>query len=182
MSWYTWAFDGLGTTALISGGAALYRKYVSKRPPILSAPSIPTSEHSTTAAPLPERTSKEPTPEQIISEIDSALPFDREHARDKYKGLNVLWKVNFVSVRSEPDWHKDSDGAGVQSQRWCFTCLFERKEPFIAVSFDLKTVPPELKLLRHGSILQVQGTIRHIYEWGGINLEVDPAKIEILRR
>jgi hypothetical protein len=49
------------------------------------------------------------------------------------------------------------------------------------VTFSLKTVPPEFKVLRGGSMIWVQGRIRSL-ESMKIDLEVDPAQLEIENR
>ena len=52
-------------------------------------------------------TPTELTPSQILQEIRAALPFDREHVRENYKGLKVVWKTAFLSASSinPPNWH-----------------------------------------------------------------------------
>ena len=179
MSWYTWVFDGLGTTVLIGSGTALYRKYLAmrpQRPPVLA---ISVDQPAIVIPSPPERASTEPTPIQISGEIEAVLPFDREHAKEKYIGLNVLWKVRFASVKC---WNDTSieNGAVVNAQRCYFICFFE-ETPYYMVTFSLKTVPPEFKILREGSMIWVQGTIKSV-ESRSINLEVDPAQIEIASR
>jgi hypothetical protein len=179
MSWYTWVFDGLGTTVLIGSGTALYRKYLAmrpQRPPVLT---ISADQPAIVIASPPERASTEPTPIQISEEIEAVLPFDREHAKDKYIGLNVLWKVVFAAVKCLDD-KSIEDGAVVDAQRWYFMCYFG-ETPYYMVTFNLKTVPPEFKVLRKGSMMWVQGRIRSV-ESMSINLEVEPAQLEIASR
>jgi hypothetical protein len=176
MTWYTWVFDGVGSTVLVSAGVALYRKYVSKSPadqPMLAA------AHS--IAHPPEGASTEPTPVQILKEIDAALPFDREHARERYRGLNVAWRLSILSVSSKNEFNI-VNGVVDRNQHWSFICLFPAGTPDAGVSFNLKTVPPELKLLKAGSILWVQGIINRVSEFGSISLEDEPRILEIVRR
>jgi hypothetical protein len=176
MTWYTWVFDGLGSTVLVSVCVALYRKYVSKsqtNQPIPAKLQPITNPH--------EHVSTEPTSVQILKEIGATLPFDREHAHEKYRGLKVKWKLHFASVRRENE-VKFENGVDVRNQYWHIVCLFPVESPDAGVSFNLKTVPPELKLLKSGSILWVQGTIKQVSEFGSIFLENEPAILEIVRR
>jgi hypothetical protein len=167
----------LGSTVLVGICVALYRKYVSKAP--VNKPILATAQQIAHSF---ERASTEPTPIQIDREIRAALPFDREHVRERYRGLNVTWKVHFASVRSEYDTSIKKDGTIDRNQYWVFTCLFPVENPDIGVSFDLKTVPPELKLLNAGSKLWVQGIIKKVTEFGIINLEDNPVILEAVRQ
>jgi hypothetical protein len=123
MSWYTWVFSGLGSAAVVSVFTVLYRKYISNRSTSPYTHAIATNQHVVMIVPPPVRTSTEPTPIQISGEIEAVLPFDREHAKDKYIGLNVLWKVRFASVKC---WNDTSieDGAVANAQRCYFICFF----------------------------------------------------------
>jgi hypothetical protein len=172
MSWYTWVFDGVGSTALIGGGAALYRKFIAKRldTPLGTATTNPTKREST-----------EPTPIQIDKEIQAVLPFDREHSCEKYKGLSVTWQVKFASIRSD-EFTVIEKGVLVTIQRWRFHCRFGDGYPYVAVCFNLKEVPPELKVLKEGSILWLQGRICWVSDHGIVQLKDDPMILEVMLR
>jgi hypothetical protein len=118
-----------------------------------------------------EWTPTEPTPSGIMQEIAATLPFDQEHAREKYIALSVRWATSLVKVvRREKNWYvitlfpPNDDDCGIY------------------VSFDLFSVTPELKSATIGSLLQVAGTIESVgSRVQGIDLEADP-KIRVVKR
>lgn len=114
----------------------------------------------------------EPTPFQILQEIDAALPFDRDHARKKYvNSLVVVWEVSLFSVnRIFPR---------VYFMQTRFGSKFQHGVP---VYFSLTSVSAELKSATPGSILLVRGKIGSIKGWGlGIDLKLNP-EIQLLKR
>lgn len=178
MSWYTWVFSGLGTSLIVAALTVLHRKFFAKPSAALAL-----SSPAMRAVPQqPERISTEPTPPQMFTEIKKALPFDREHATEKYINLDVIWKLRFVSVRSEA--HTTfQNGQWIESQYWSFYCTHDSKgDPsFAGVSFSFTVVPTELKLLREGDILWVQGRVKWIRDFGVVSLESDPTILEVIR-
>jgi hypothetical protein len=117
-----------------------------------------------------EWTPTEPTPIQILREIDATLPFDREHAKQKYKDLKVVWQTSLSTVRA--------DGHGLAVG----TFFRKEGEPSVIVDFRLSSVMAELTSATEGSVLLVRGTIKSILGWAwGIDLKPDP-KIRIVKR
>jgi hypothetical protein len=113
--------------------------------------------------------STEPTPIQILREIDAASPFDREHARKKYEGLIVVWEVTVFHVRS-------------QFLGWTVLTSFSQGGKSVMVRFHLISVTAELKSATEGSPLLVRGTIESIVELGlGIQLKLNP-EIRLVKR
>jgi hypothetical protein len=111
----------------------------------------------------------EPTPIQILREIDTASPFDREHARKKYKDLIVVWEVTVFNVRS-------------QSLGWIVLTSFSQSGKSVMVRFHLTSATAEFKSAAQGSPLLVRGTIESIVEMGlGIVLNRNP-EIQLLKR
>jgi hypothetical protein len=175
MSWYTWVFDGLGSTAVVAGCAALYRKYQAKRPSdAVIAPS------TAVIAQMSARQSTQPTPTQINEQIKAVLPFDREHAAEKYKGLSVIWKVTFCFIESDIEVTTEND-APVPKKFWRLFCQFgDESSNKVGIHLRFTSLPPEIKLLKEGSIIWVQGTIRSIGFMSSVSLERDPVVLEVM--
>jgi hypothetical protein len=111
----------------------------------------------------------EPTPIQIVREIDTASPFDREHAGEKYKDLIVVWEVTLFHVRSEV-------------LGWTVLTRFSQSGKSTMVRFHLNSVTAEFKSATEGSALLVKGTIDSIVELGlGIELKRNP-EIRLVKR
>jgi len=132
--------------------------------------SVEVHHHFGKGGPSQEWAPNEPTPIQILREIDAALPFDREHAKQKYKDLEVVWETSILRVRAQT--------------RGCDVGTIFRQEgsPSVLVDFRLSSVPAELKSATEGSVLLVSGTIESVHGWAfGIDLRPDP-KIRIVKR
>lgn len=108
----------------------------------------------------------EPTPGQILREIDAALPFDRPHVRGKFAGLTLVWKLLYRDIKAE-----DSS----------FSVWVEQfPNSFPIIRFKLTFVPPELKTATCGSQLFIRGTIKTV---GDFNMELeDDPEIRFLKR
>jgi hypothetical protein len=117
-------------------------------------------------------TPTEPTPIEILQEIDAALPFDQDHARKKYiNSLIVVWEVSLFGVnRIYPMVHL------VQTR-------FGPEFPdVVPVNFWLTSVSAELRSATLGSVLLVRGKIGTITGWGsGIDLKLNP-EIRLVKR
>jgi hypothetical protein len=173
MHWYTWVFDGLRSTALAGVCAVTYRKFFGKKPTVHL---VPVTDNPR------ERQSSEPTPSQISDQIQAALPFDRIHAGEKYKGLSVVWKVIFSGVDHRTDLRVEND-VTIEFQYWSFYCAFygpQKTYLHTGVSFSFLSVPPELKLIREGDTIWVQGKIKWVSDTGTVRLEDDPLILETI--
>ena len=169
MPWYTWVFSGLGTVILVSALTALYRKYRTNE-----SSGLASSEN-----PQNRRQSTEPTPIQIGREVKAHLPIDRDHARQKYIGLNVTWKGTFRSLDAENQ-HCFENSLVTGKQSWRIFCQFgsNGSDRDAGIFFNLTLLPPEIKVLREGSTVWIKGKIKYASEIGGfssITLEDDPA-------
>ncbi len=178
MPWYTWVFSGIGTVVIVSALTALYRKYRTN--------GSSGSAYSHTSPPLkrPRRLSTEPTPIQIGREVKLHLPVDRDHAREKYKGLNVAWEGTFRSLNSEGRTCFE-DGLATEKQSWRIYCQFgnDGLDWDTGIFFHLTLLPPELKVLREGSTVWIIGKIKYVSEIGGfgnVTLEDDPT-VSVIR-
>jgi hypothetical protein len=117
-------------------------------------------------------TPTEPTPIQILQEIDDLLPFDQDHARKKYlNSLIVVWEVSFLGLnRIFPKYYS------VQTR-------FGPEYPHdVPVNFHLTSVKAELQSATKGSVLLVRGKIESITGRGlGIDLKPNP-EIRLVKR
>jgi len=117
-------------------------------------------------------TPTEPTPVQILQEIDAALPFDQDHARKKYvNSLIVVWEVSLFSVnRLYPKVY------------FLLTRFGPKFEGGVPVNIHLTSVSAELQSATRGSVLLVRGKIGSITGWGlGIDLKLNP-EIRLVKR
>jgi hypothetical protein len=99
-----------------------------------------------------------PSPEQICAAIFDATPFDRQHTRDKYQGIEVVWRTQLFGISREDD-------------RWHLHCLSNAFVP--SVFCYLSSIPPELKLAASGAVIWLRGKIREA-DMTHITLETDP--------
>src|SRR5580692_3701869 len=116
-SWYEWVFDGVGGAVAVAVGTFVYQRYSSRSDKLASVTaSVMTNELNLT----------EPTPQQIIKEVDSALPFDRENAKEKYIGLSVVWQTSLLSLNQHQD-------------RWFVVTRFGKGDTIITVCFSMSS-------------------------------------------
>jgi hypothetical protein len=119
-------------------------------------------------------TPTEPTPIQILQEVDAALPFDQDHARKKYiNSLIVVWEVSLSSVDR------------INPKLYLLQAHFGPKFPGgVPVNLHLTStsVSAELQSATAGSVLLVRGKIESITGWGlGIDLKLNP-EIRLVKR
>lgn len=115
-----------------------------------------------------EWTLTKPTQVEILREIKAALPFDQEHASQKYVRLNVVWKVSFSAISQH--------GAFF----YVITTPFEEGKYIPTVNFVLSEVTPEIRSARQGSVFLVRGTIEQV-DAITIRLERDPV-LKLVKR
>jgi hypothetical protein len=119
----------------------------------------------------PELRNSEPGPNQIWGDLEDVLPFDREHAREKYVGIEVLWRVRFssISTNSSGGWyvftHFDPDR--------------ESEPRHQLIWFLVSSVPGSLRTAPKGTLFWVKGKLSSI--GNEIGLEPDPVIHEIER-
>jgi hypothetical protein len=185
-SWYTWAFDGVGGAAVVAIGIAWYQRRsmrsdrkgsvagsISKSQVAVGNninQSVEVHHHHEGNRHSAEWILTEPTPRQIEKEIEAALPFDRAQVAQKYLNLSVIWKVALCSISPK--------GAS-----WAVLAFaLPGGTPLSAsdITFDLSTVPTELRAATKNSILFVKGTIKHASKLS-IELEIDP-EIRVVKR
>lgn len=119
---------------------------------------------------LPLRNS-EPTPHQIRSDLGSVLPFDREHASEKYLGIDVLWRVRLEDIC------KSSFGGWDVFAR--FDPDHESESKNRLISFSVSSVPGSLRTAPKGTLYWVKGKLRTVGT--ATVLEDDPLIYEIER-
>jgi len=160
-SWYSWAFDGVAGGALVAIGVILYQRYSINSTGKLSVGAdsrLPSSPGQT-----------EPTPEQILNDIQSVLPFDRDTARQKYVGLDVVWRTSLLALNKSDD-------------RYFVVTRFGKGNAVISVNFSMSMVPSELSSATQHSTLLLKGTIRSVGGFSGdIELELDP-EVRVIKR
>jgi hypothetical protein len=116
-------------------------------------------------------TPTEPTPTEIFEEIEAVLPFDREHAREKYEGLKVSWETSVVNVGKSPD----------PDMEWFVLTSFPAGcRSFQYVYFLLSSVTPEFRAVTQGSVVRVHGIIRSV-DGSSIFLMSDP-RVQVVKR
>lgn len=157
--WYVWAFDGVGGAAVVAAGVVMFQRYSANR-----SRRIPTKTDSPIAN---ELNLTEPTPEQILKEIDSALPFDRDTAKQKYVGLNVVWKTSLLSLNKI-------------DERWHVVTRFGKSDAIITVCFSMSSVPSELSSATQYSTLLLKGIVR-FGRFTGVELEDNP-EVRVIKR
>ena len=128
--------------------------------------SIEVHHHYQQGGPSQELLHTKPTPAEIFDELESVMPFDLQHSREKYRGLSVVCKVTFRAITA-------------QDAGWSvFNKFLEGSCP--SVGFNLSSVPPDLKTAKAGSTLWVRGNISRVWELG-IYLESDPTILRVER-
>jgi hypothetical protein len=158
--WYVWVFDGMGGAAAVAVAAAMYQRYSSNRSSkTLGEADSPIENKSVTT---------EPTPEQILREIKSVLPIDRDNAKQKYVGLKVVWQTSFLNLTKIGD-------------RWYVITGFGRGFAIITVNFSMSLVPSELGSATEHSTLLIKGIVKSIGVSGDIDLESDP-EVQVVKR
>jgi hypothetical protein len=158
-SWYEWVFDGVGGAVAVAVGTFVYQWYSSRSDKLASVTaSVMTNELNLT----------EPTPQQIIKEVDSALPFDRENAKEKYIGLSVVWQTSLLSLNQHQD-------------RWFVVTRFGKGDTIITVCFSMSSVPRELSSATQYSTLLLKGRVRFGRFTSGVELEDDP-EVHVIKR
>jgi hypothetical protein len=153
--WYVWAFDGVGGGVVVAAAVIVYQRYSSNH-----------SGKTLSEVDSPKLT--EPTPEQILSEIKSALPIDRDNAKKKYIGLNVVWQTSLLDVAKLND-------------RWYVITGFGQGYAITTVNFSMSLVPSELGLATQNSTLLIKGVIKSLGVSGDIDLESDP-EVQVVKR
>lgn len=181
--WYVWAFDGIGATAVVGFGVAMYQRYTASRHdksespelsaakashvirespgslilagPVLESPvavgsninqSFEVHHHYDEGAPSPELILTEPTPDQILREVSSALPFAQENTRRHYIGLSIVWRVFFSAASKLGD-------------SWWVMTKASSTEFVPNLCFRLTSIPADLNAATSGSTLLVKGSI-----------------------
>jgi hypothetical protein len=198
MEWYKWVFDGVGGAVLVAVGAWLFRRLRHSPPvrptvsgslvdsPVTANITAPLDQaqvavgnninqnvehhHHYAASEIKKTKTTEPTPKQILEEIDSALPIDQDNAKKKYIGLNVLWQTSLLAISEFKD-------------RWIVVTRFpDRGYEFRSVCFSMSSVPSELSSATKYSTLLIKGVIRSVEgHTSGIELETDP-EVYVIKR
>jgi hypothetical protein len=128
--------------------------------------------HHSEAEQAEKWTPTEPNPIQILLEIDAALPYDRKHAKEKYKDLQVVWETSILTVQAE------NGGLSVG------TVFRQPGEQVLRslVDFRISSPTAELKSATSGSVVLIRGTIKSVLGWAfGIDLKPDP-EIRFVKR
>lgn len=112
----------------------------------------------------------EPTPDQILREVDSALPFAQENTRRHYIGLSIVWRAFFSgAVKINDSWLvMTTPSEGVMAKLSINMC------------FLLTSIPADLNCATEGSALLVKGSIQKV-ESSNVQLESDPL-IRVVKR
>ena len=125
--------------------------------------------HYSPDKPEPELTLTLPDPLSILQSLDNLTPYDLNHAREKFVGLRVLWRITLSKV------FKEGDG------RWAIAGIF-RVEPSYRspiVIFYLSSVPPELKVAQRETPIWVRGAVKYVADSSSICLEDNPELLRI---
>lgn len=134
--------------------------------------SVEVHHHHNESRDSEEWKSTEPTPTQILREVSLALPFDKDHARQKYENLHVVWETSICSVKAQST-SKDCT--------WYMISRFPAEtDSLLFVSFALSSVSAELRSATRGSVLLVKGVIKSV---GAVDIELRPdPEIRIVKR
>lgn len=112
-----------------------------------------------------QTTCTEPSPDQIMRDIDSVLPFDRVQAYKKYQELPIIWELVFTGISEL------STGMRIvhlRDDRWRSFC------------FCVSHVPQELQVAPAGSTVMIEGEIE-LVDAVGFHLKQDPQILRVKR-
>lgn len=124
--------------------------------------------HHIPESPEAELVVTQPDPVKIFQSLEGLPPYDIDHAREKFIGLPVLWRIAFANV------------ARLGNDTWHFSGSFEDPQHGSAVIwFELPSVPPELKIAYKGTPIWVRGTIKRFHYSSIIELDNDPELLKI---
>jgi hypothetical protein len=201
MEWYKWAFDGVGGAAAVALCARLLRRWAKRTKLGHAAGVIQSAQVANISAPVgssqiamgtnisqtfehhhhhyqpdcgaPLLRNSEPTPEQIWNDLGGVVPFDRVHAKEKYVGIPVLWKLRFSGVSE----------ITLEKQCWLIHTYFvpdSKDEPeWNIVTFRMTEVPTLLKAAPWSSVLWVRGTISSLDS--SVSLKQNPEIVKVER-
>jgi hypothetical protein len=184
--WYVW-FDGVaGAAVLTIGGFIVKRFWFRSDKPVevhqavqtVQASSIKDSQvaagnnitqtsevhhYYVSDTPETELVVSQPDPAKILESLEDLPPYDIDHAREKFVGLPVMWRVGFANVAKLDDdtWH--ISGSFAPAVIW----------------FNLSSLPPVLKIAHRGTPIWVRGTIKSLQYSTIIELEKDPELLKI---
>lgn len=119
------------------------------------------ADHSPSIAPHHEN----PTPPEIHAQLNSLPLFQREQARDSYRGLGVRWPVTLLSVDRLSEYDQRQTG-----ENYRVLMMFADRGDPIGAEVDIERFP-RLKISHRGTPFQISGTISSISDLGVIRLQ-----------
>jgi hypothetical protein len=187
--WYVW-FDGGAVALPIAIGGFVIKRFWLKPEKTVEAQNVvqscsitdsqvavggnitQTSEihhHYSPDKPETELTLTVPDPLSILQSLDNLTPYDMNHAREKFVGLRVLWRITLDSLSE------------THSHTWRIIGSFRDEPPSrrAIVLFDLSSVSPELKVAHRGTPIWVRGAVEKVADSSGILLGDNPELLRI---
>lgn len=186
--WYLW-FDGVAGAAVLAVGGFIVRRFWFRSDKAVEVHQAVRSEtitdsqvaagsnitqtsvvhhHYSPDKPETELIVTQPDPLKVFQTLNDLSPYDSSHAREKFVGLPVIWRITLDDVSKAP------------YDKWGVTGTFRvpsiRRR--VSVSFDLSSLPPELKVAERDTPIWVRGIIKRVAFQSLILLEDDP---ELLR-
>jgi hypothetical protein len=186
--WYVW-LDGVAGAALLAVGGFVLKRFWFKpettaqvKHSVLSGAIsdsqvaagnniTQTSEVHHHYAPVNSETElivSQPDPIKIFQSMENLPPFDLSHAREKFVGLPVQWRVAFANVAklNDDNWHVSGS-------------FVDPPHGSTVIWFELSSLPPELKIAYKGTPIWVRGSIKRFHYSSIIELEKDPELLRI---
>ncbi len=181
--WYVW-FDGVAGAAVLAVGGFVVKRFWLKPEKTIEVKNAVLSgsvTNSQVAAGnnitqtsvvhhhhVPDKSETElvvtqPDPDKILESLEDLPPYDVSHAREKFVGLPVLWRVAFANV------------AKLDKDTWQVAGSFGSA----VIWFNLSSLPPVLKIANRGTPIWVRGTIKRLQFSVVIELEHDPELLKI---